>query len=72
MPTVQVSVRIDRASRDALDRYCETHDVDMNHFIQEAIVDRLEELEDLENLKSIGCESTRPLEDVLAELAHDR
>ena len=72
MPTVQVSVRIDGASKDALDRYCRTHDVDRNHFIQEAIVDRLEELEDLENLNRIRHEPTRPLEEVLAELVHDR
>ena len=71
MPTVQVSARVDRAIKDALDKYCRTHGVVMNHFIQEAIVDRLEELEDIEDLKRIRHEPTRPLEEVLAELARD-
>ena len=71
MPTVQVSARIDRAIKDALDRYCRTHGVFMNHFIQEAIVDRLEELEDVEDLKHIRHEPTRPLDEVLAELPRD-
>ena len=71
MPTVQVSARIDRAVKDAVDRYCRTHGVVMNRFIQEAIVDRLEELEDVEDLKRIRQEPTRPLEEVLAELARE-
>ena len=71
MPTVQVSVRIDPATKDALDRYCRTHGVVENRFIQEAIVDRLEELEDVEDLKGSRHEPTRPLEEVLAELARE-
>ena len=71
MPTVQVNARLDRAIKDALDAYCRTHGVVMNHFIQEAIVDRLEELEDIEDLKRIRHEPTRPLEEVLAELDRD-
>jgi hypothetical protein len=43
----------------------------MNHFIQEAILDRLEELEDAENLKALRHEPTRPLSEVLAELKLD-
>ena len=71
MPTVQVSARIDRAIKDALDGYCRTHGVVMNHFIQEAIIDRLEEMEDVEDLKRIRHEPTRPLDEVLVELARD-
>ncbi len=43
----------------------------MNHFIQEAILDRLEELDDIEDLKAIRHEPTRPLAEVLAELTVD-
>jgi hypothetical protein len=43
----------------------------MNHFIQEAVLDRLEEFEDVEDLKAIRHEPTRPLADVLAELKLD-
>lgn len=40
----------------------------MNHFIQEALLDRLEELEDIEELKQLRHEPTRPLAEVLREL----
>ena len=43
----------------------------MNHFIQEALLDKLEELEDIEDLKKIRHEPTCPLADVLAELDLD-
>ena len=69
MPTVQVNARIDRALKDALDRYCRKHGVVMNDFIQEAILNRLEELEDIEDLKSIRQEPTKPFADVLDEMA---
>ncbi len=71
MPTVQVSARIDIAIKKALDEYCRRHGVVMNHFIQEALIDRLEELEDVEDLKRIRHEPTRPLSDVLAEIGLD-
>ena len=67
MPTVQVSARIDRALKDALDRYCREHGVVMDHFIQEAILDRLEEL--VEDLKSIRHEPTRGFAEVLDKMA---
>jgi hypothetical protein len=43
----------------------------MNHFIQEAILDRLEELEDAEDVMKIRHEPARPLSEVLAELKLD-
>ena len=71
MPTVQINARIDAKLKKALDDYCRSRGVVMNHFIQEAILDRLEELEDAEDLKAIRHEPTRPLADVLAELKRD-
>ena len=71
MPTVQVNARIDVAIKKALDDYCRRHGVVRNHFIQEALIDRLEELEDIEDLKRIRYEPTRPLGDVLAGLGLD-
>jgi hypothetical protein len=43
----------------------------MNHFIHEAILDRLEEYEDIEDVKALRHEPTRPLAEVLAELERD-
>ena len=68
MGIVQINARIDEALKAALERYCKSHGIVMNHFIQEALLDRLEELEDIEDLKHIRHESTRPLADVLEEL----
>jgi serine/threonine protein kinase HipA of HipAB toxin-antitoxin module len=71
MATVQISARVDVALKKALDRYCRSRGIVMNHFIEEALLDRLEELEDAEDLKKIRHEPTRPLSEVLAELKLD-
>jgi predicted DNA-binding protein len=71
MATVQINARIDSELKKALEEYCKSRGVVMNHFIQEAILDRLEELEDVEDLKRIRHEKTRPLSEVLKELKLD-
>ena len=68
MGKVQISARIDASLKRALERYCKSRGIVMNHFIQEALLDRLEELEDIEDLKQIRHESTRPLAELLEEL----
>ena len=68
MAKVQVNARIDRVLKDALDRYCRQHGVVMNHFLQEAILDRLEKLEDIEDLKRIRPEPTRPFADLREQM----
>ena len=68
MDKVQISARIDASLKAALERYCKSRGVVMNHFIQEALLDRLEELEDIEELKQLRHEPTRPLAEVLREL----
>lgn len=71
MATVQINARIDKSLKSAIDEYCRSRGIVMNHFVQEALIDRLEELEDIEDLKHLRLESTRPLADVLAELDLD-
>ena len=71
MATVQINARIDAALKKALDEYCRSRGIVMNHFIQEAIIDRLVELEDVEDLKALRHEPTRPLSEVLSELNLD-
>lgn len=71
MGTVQISATVDEALKKAIDEYCRTRGVALNHFIQEALLDRLEELEAIEDLKGIRHEPTRPLAELLEELKLD-
>ena len=71
MGAVQISARIDGTLKNAIEKYCKARGIVMNHFIQEALLDRLEELEDIEDLKKIRHEPTRPFSEVLAELKLD-
>ncbi len=71
MTTVQINVRVDPALKKAIDDYCRSRGIVLNHFVQEALIDRLEELEDIEDLKAIRHEPTRLLREVLAELELD-
>ena len=45
MGLVQISARVDPALKKAVENYCRSRGIIMNHFIQEALLDRLEELE---------------------------
>lgn len=71
MPTTQINVRVERALKRAIDEHCRAHGIAVNHFVREALIDRLEELDDIEELKKIRHEPTRPLSEVLAELGLD-
>lgn len=71
MATVQINARVDPALKKAIDEYCRSRGIVLNHFVQEALIDRLEELEDVEDLRRIRHEPTRPLAEVLAELDLD-
>jgi hypothetical protein len=68
MSTVQISARIDQSLKQAIDEYCRSRGIVLNHFIEEALLDRLEELEDAEDIKSLRREPTRPLSEVVAEI----
>ena len=43
----------------------------INRFVQDALLDKLEELEDVEDLKAIRFEPTRPWSEVPADLDLD-
>ncbi len=68
MEAAQISVRIDPVLKRAVERYCRSNEIVMNHFIQEALIDRLEELEDIDHLKRIRHQPARPLTEAFAEL----
>ncbi len=71
MGQTQLAARIDARVKSALDKVCETRGLKMNRFVEDAIVDKLEELEDIEDLKAIRHEPTRALSEVLKDLGLD-
>ncbi len=68
MKKVQINVRVDAAVKNAVEAYCRLRGVAMNHFVQEALLDRLEEIRDIEDLKKVPREPARPLADILGEI----
>jgi len=68
MATVQLNTRIDEGLKRAIDAYCQSKGIEMNYFVHEALLARLEEVEDKEDLEQTRREPTRPLADVMAEL----
>lgn len=68
MKTKQLATKIDGAVKDALEAVCEERGIKMNRFIEDAILDKLEEFEDVGDLKRLRQESYRPFSAVMEEL----
>ena len=68
MKTKQLATKIDSSVKDALDSVCEERGIKMNRFIEDAILDKLEEFEDVGDLKRLRQESYRPFSAVMEEL----
>lgn len=67
MNKVQLATRINPKIKKAMQEVCEANGLIMSRFIEDAIKVRLEEYQDIRDLKRISKESTRPLSDVLAK-----
>ena len=72
MALVQLATRVDSRLKRAVEEVCEARGLKMNRFIQDALLDKLEELEDVEDLKAIRFEPTRPWSEVVRDLGLDR
>ena len=68
MSKAQLGARIDPEIKRAVEDICEERGLKINKFVENALLDKLEELADLEDLKKIRHEQTRPFEEVLKEL----
>jgi hypothetical protein len=68
MGAKQLATKIDERIKDALDDFCEERGFKINRFIEDAILDKLEEYEDLSDLRKLRNESFRSFEDVMEEL----
>jgi hypothetical protein len=68
MGAKQLATKIDENIKDALDSFCEEKGLKINKFLEDAILDKLEEYEDISDLRKLRKESFRPFEDVMKDL----
>ncbi len=68
MAAKQLATKIDENIKNALDDFCETRGLKINRFLEEAILDKIEEYEDLSDLRELRKESFKPLEDIIKDL----
>jgi uncharacterized protein YaaN involved in tellurite resistance len=68
MGAKQLATKIDENIKDALDAFCEERGLKINRFIEDAILDKIEEFEDITDLKKLRSDSFRSLDDVLKDL----
>jgi hypothetical protein len=68
MGAKQLATKIDEKVKEALDSFCEERGLKIGRFVEDAILDKLEEYEDVSDLKKLRGESFRSLDDVLKDL----
>lgn len=68
MAVKQLATKIDESVKEALDAFCEEKGLKIGRFLEDAILDKLEEYEDISDLKNLRRESFRPFDDVLKDL----
>ena len=71
MPLMQIAVRVDRRLKRAVDEACRARGVKLTRFVQEALLDKLEEIADVTELPRLRREPTRPLRDLIRDLGLD-
>jgi uncharacterized protein (DUF1778 family) len=71
MPLAQVAVRVDGRLKRAVDAACRARGMKLTHFVQEALLDKLEEMVDAEEIPRLRREPTRPLRALIRELGLD-
>ena len=68
MGAKQLATKIDENIKDALDSFCEERGLKINKFLEDVILDKLEEYEDVSDLRKLRKESFRSFDEVLKEL----
>ena len=71
MSASQIAVRVDGRLKRAVDEACRVRGVNLTRFVQDALLDKLEELADAEDLPKLRREPTRPLRDLIRDLGLD-
>lgn len=68
MSQVQLATKIDKHIKDSLVDVCEERGLKIGRFLEEAILDKLEEYEDISDLRMLRGEKFRAFSDVVKEL----
>ena len=68
MATVQFATRVSTKVKRAVEKACDSRGLKLQHFVEQARLDKLEELEDIEDIQHIRSERTKPLAVVLKKL----
>ncbi len=68
MANKQLAAKIDVRIKNALDRFCNENGLIMSRFLEEAILDKIEEKEDLSDLRKLRKETYRDLDAVMGDL----
>lgn len=63
-----LTARINKQVKRLADRWCKSRGLVLARFIEESILDKLEECEDLEEIAKLRREPTRPFSEVMKEL----
>ena len=64
----QLATKIDQDVKQTVEGVCREKGWKMNRFIEDALIDKLEELDDLVDLKALRRELTKPFGEVLKNL----
>lgn len=68
MAAKQLATKIDETIKDALDLFCEDRGLKINRFLEDAILDKIEEYEDVSDIRKLKKEKSRDFQEVLKEL----
>jgi hypothetical protein len=68
MNQVVITARINKKVKSLADKWCKSQGLVLARFIEDAIIDKLEETHDLSEIEKLRREPTRPFSEVLKEL----
>lgn len=71
MALAQIAVRVDGRLKRAVDEACRARGVKITRFVQEALLDKLEEIADTADLPRLRREPARPLRELIRDLGLD-
>jgi len=71
MPVAQIAIRVDGRLKRAVDEACRVRGVKLTRFVQEALLDKLEEIADAEDVPRLRREPTRSLRELIRNLGLD-